>query len=83
MDQEQLQDWINLSMVGNSIAMDWYAITHDKPLPSQSVLERTIGADLTRFPIFRDGPGVSVGLGSGTTILIIGVVGVGLFLLLR
>jgi hypothetical protein len=43
MDSEQVQDWI---MAGNAAAMDWFALTHDQPLPSQSLLERTLGSDL-------------------------------------
>lgn len=43
MDAEVLQDWI---LAGNAAAMDWYALAHDQPLPSQSLLERTFGADL-------------------------------------
>lgn len=43
MDAELLQDWV---LAGNAAAMDWYALTHEQPLPSQSILERTIGYDL-------------------------------------
>lgn len=82
MDAQQVQDWVNLGMVGNSIAMDWYAMTHDQPLPSQSLLERTLGADLgavqPRFGILAPDMGIT-----GTHILLIGAVGIGLFLLLR
>ncbi len=42
MDADTVQDWV---MAGNSAAMDWFALTHDQPLPSQSLLERTLGAD--------------------------------------
>ncbi len=82
MDSEQLQDWINLGMVGNSIAMDWYAMTHDQPLPSQSVLQRTIGTD---FGAIRPSFGIvspTMGI-TGTHILLIAAVGIGLFIVLR
>jgi len=82
MDGEQLQDWINLGMVGNSIAMDWYAITHDQPLPSQSLMQRTLGTDLgavrPQFGIVAPSMGIT-----GTHILLIGAVGIGLFIVLR
>jgi len=88
MDTEQLQDWINIGMAGNSIAMDWYAMTHDQPLPSvqrQSVLQRTLGGDLSGMarPMMGNLGQVSVGPSSGMSILLIGAVGLGLFLLLR
>lgn len=82
MDAEQVQDWINLGLVGNSIAMDWYAMTHDRPLPSQSLLQRTVGADFgairPQFGIIAPSAGIT-----GTHILLIGALGVGLFILLR
>ncbi len=31
MDDEQVQDWIGLALAGNTVAMDWYAMTHDQP----------------------------------------------------
>ena len=85
MDNEQVRDWINLGLVGNSIAMDWYAMTHDQPLPSQSTMRRTLGADLSGvssnpygFPV-----GVNVGPSTGTSLLLIGAVMIGLFVLLK
>jgi len=83
MDNQQVQDWINLGLIGNSIALDWYAMTHDRPLPSQSLLQRTVGVDLggARYPTM--GLPVNVGPSSGMSILVIGAVGLGLFLLLR
>lgn len=87
MDQEQVQDWINLGLAGNAIAMDWYALTHDQPLPSQSTMRRTLGVDLSgatyrpyggSFPI-----GMNVGPSMGTSVLLIGAVMVGLFVLLK
>jgi hypothetical protein len=41
-DLDSLDDYIQF---GNSAALDWYAITHDKPLPSQSLSERLFGMD--------------------------------------
>ena len=86
MDDEQVQDWIGLALAGNTVAMDWYAMTHDQPLPSQSTMRRTLGVDLgglsrpmgSGFPI-----GVNVGPSAGTSILLIGAVVIGLFVLLR
>lgn len=79
MDSQSIQDWI---MAGNSAAMDWYAITHDKPLPSQSLAERLLGVDMG--PI---SPGVGVSIGrtgiTGGHVLVIGAVALGLFFLLR
>jgi len=77
MDRNQV---IDLIMAGNSAAMDWFALTHDQPLPSQSASERLFGVDL--------GPiSPQVGLAArGITmsqILLVGVIGVGLFLLVR
>lgn len=62
-------------MAGNSAAMDWYAITHDQPLPSQSLLERTLGADLGSVsPGFHVTPTQGI---TGTQILIGGLIVVG------
>jgi len=86
-DSQQVQDWINIGLIGNSLAMDWYAIRNDKPLPSQSLLQRTLGADLGGFPYSLPGGGqVSVGPSMGLTtgvILVGAVVLVGAFILLR
>jgi hypothetical protein len=78
MEADQLQDWI---LAGNSAAMDWYALMHDQPLPSQSLLERTLGADLGAVsPTI----GLSARGGiSGTQILIVAAVIFGAFYLLR
>jgi hypothetical protein len=76
-DAETVQDWI---MAGNSAAMDWYALAHDRPLPSLSLLERTIGADF-------GGISPQVGLAArgitGTQILIGIAAIVGLFYIFR
>jgi len=59
-------------------------MTHDQPLPSQSLLQRTVGVDFggARYPNSMGLP-VNVGPSSGMSILLIGAVGLGLFLLLR
>lgn len=73
MDSDQVQDWI---MAGNSAAMDWFALLHDQPLPSQSLLERTIGADLGAVsPGFRVTPTGGI---TGSQILIGGLIVIGL-----
>jgi hypothetical protein len=78
MDPDTVQDWI---MAGNSAAMDWFALTHDKALPSQSLAERLFGADLGPLsPGFGVTPRGGV---SGTQILVVGGLLLGLYLLFR
>ena len=77
MDSETVQDWI---MAGNSAAMDWWALTHEQPLPSQSLLERTMGAD---FGGISPQVGLSMRGITGTQILITLTVIVGMVYLLR
>jgi hypothetical protein len=68
MDGETLNDWIQLGSTVNTAAMDWYALSHDQPLPSQSALERTLGVD---FGAVSPQFGLSIGRGiSGQQILI-------------
>jgi hypothetical protein len=75
MDADTVQDWI---MAGNSAAMDWFALTHDQPLPSQSLLERTLGAD---FGAVSPTVGLSARGITGTQILItLGVIAVAIYL---
>ena len=77
MDAEQVQDWI---MAGNAAAMDWFALMHDQPLPSQSLLERTLGADLGAVsPTIGLTPRGGI---SGSQLLIVGVAIVGLIWLM-
>lgn len=77
MDAESVQDWI---LAGNAAAMDWYALAHDQPLPSQSALERTIGAD---FGSVSPQIGLAARGITGTQLLVGAVVILGLLYFLR
>ncbi len=77
MDRNQV---IDLILAGNSAAMDWFALTHDQPLPSQSATERLFGVDLG--PV---SPQIGLAARGITTsqMLLVAAIGVGLFLLIR
>ena len=77
MDADTVTDWI---LAGNAAAMDWWALAHDQPLPSQSIAERVFGADL-------GGISPSVGFSprgiTGTQILFLAVLALGAVFLFR
>jgi len=70
------EDWSNVIMTGNDLALQWYATTRQVPIVQQrptSVVEAIAGSDVTR--------GAPVAATGGTLIVlaVIGVVAVLLF----
>ncbi len=52
-------DWAQVIMSGNEVAMQWYALTHDQPLPGNDGI------------IFSPIPGVRAGVSSQTIVLLV------------
>lgn len=77
MDAQQLEDYI---LAGNSAAMDWYALSHNQALPSQSLTERLFGAD---FGPISPQVGLAARGVTGTQLLLVGAAIVGLIYFLR
>lgn len=73
-DFHDFDTWIQLGSMANSYAMDWYALTHDQPLPSQSLAERTFGID---FGSVSPRVGLSLQGATGGQLLLWGLVIVG------
>lgn len=68
------EDWLQLLATGNAVAAEWWIRTHP-PEPPQSVLGRTIGADLSRVS--------PPGGGNTASLLVLGIVGVVLVMVTR
>lgn len=63
-------DWAQVIMSGNEVAMQWYALTHDQPLPGNDGI------------IFAPVPGVRAGI-SSQSIVLLALGGLALYLLLK
>lgn len=68
-EQEQGMDWGSLVLLGNDIAMQWYAMTHDTVIPPPQVIPGT------RIPtqVYTQ----------TTTLIVVGLVAVAAIVLLR
>ncbi len=63
-------DWAQVIMSGNEVAMQWYALTHDQPLPGNDGV------------IFSPLPGIRAGVSSQTIVVLL-LGGLALVLLLK